>query len=108
MSDSFTTVCRVGELAEGQGRTVVVDERLVAIFLVNGEYRAIDDLCPHQGASLGEGTLHDGRVICPWHGWMFDVTTGACFRVPGISVRVHPVRVAGSAVEVEIGESDAD
>lgn len=95
-------------LGEGEGRRFVLDDGFeVAIFRKDGQYAALDDTCPHQGASLGEGTLHEGRVICPWHGWMFDVTTGACFRVPGISVRVHPVRFAGGAVEVEIGEDDA-
>ncbi|MGL4513764.1 MAG: Rieske (2Fe-2S) protein, partial [Lacipirellulaceae bacterium] len=77
----FVTALRVGELAEGEGRTVVIGDRLVALFLVGDEYLAIDDLCPHQGASLGAGCLdHDERhgvtVVCPWHAWRFRLSDG--------------------------------
>ena len=50
----FVTVARVGAIAEGQGGTFQVGERLVAVFNRGGEYFAIDDLCPHMGASGGD------------------------------------------------------
>ena len=102
LSDSFTTVCRVGDLAEGQGRTVVVDNHLVAIFLVNGEYRAIDDLCPHQGASLSEGMLEGNSIVCPWHAWVFDVTTGQSPVNPRAKIPCVPVKVEGNDVFVNL------
>ena len=100
MADGFDTVARVGEMAEGEGRTVTVGERLVALFLVDGEYRAIDDLCPHQGASLGAGCVIDGEVSCPWHGWRFRLSDGIWADNPRLGVDVFETRVVGDEVQV--------
>ena len=51
----FVTVARVGSIPDGEGITVTVGDRLIAVFNQNGCYAAIDDLCPHMGASLGAG-----------------------------------------------------
>jgi nitrite reductase (NADH) small subunit/3-phenylpropionate/trans-cinnamate dioxygenase ferredoxin subunit len=69
-----------------------------------GRFFAIDDGCPHQGASLGEGTLHNGRVICPWHSWIFELATGECRGVPGLAVGCYSTRASGGMIEVEIPE----
>src|SRR3990172_4005116 len=65
----FVTVAKVSSLGEGQGQTVVAGDKLVALFLDRGQYYAIDDLCPHMGASLGGGSICEGIVTCPWHAW---------------------------------------
>ncbi len=69
----FTTVARIGDIAEGQGQAFEVQGRMVAVFLTDGEYHAIDDFCPHMGASLAGGEVEDGIVGCPWHAWRFRV-----------------------------------
>ncbi|TWT99776.1 Assimilatory nitrite reductase [NAD(P)H] small subunit [Botrimarina colliarenosi] len=108
MSD-FITVCRVGEIAEGEGRTVTVGDRLVAVFLVKGAYQAIDDLCPHQGASLGAGCVEDGEVFCPWHGWRFRLADGKWADNPRLGVDVFETRVEGDEVQVKVaGEPPAE
>ncbi|MEN0109401.1 MAG: Rieske 2Fe-2S domain-containing protein [Planctomycetota bacterium] len=106
-ADGYITVARVGELAEGEGRTVTVGDRLVAIFLVGGEHRAIDDLCPHQGASLGAGAVEpdcdaDGgpSVVCPWHAWRFRLNDGRWADNPRLGVDTFDVRVEGDDVQV--------
>jgi nitrite reductase (NADH) small subunit/3-phenylpropionate/trans-cinnamate dioxygenase ferredoxin subunit len=106
---SFVTVLKVGELTEGEGRTVMVGERLVAVFLVDGQYHAIDDLCPHQGASLGAGCLdrderHGVTVVCPWHAWRFRLSDGAWADSPRLSVDCFATRVVGDDVQVEIAD----
>ena len=60
----FTTVARVGDIPEGQGNAFPVNGRMVAIFNQGGEYFAIDDFCPHMGASLAAGYLENGVVAC--------------------------------------------
>lgn len=95
-------VARAGDVAPGHGKTVQVGARYLALFNDAGEFFAIADSCPHQGASLGEGTLHEGRVICPWHSWVFDLCTGRCPGVPQASVECYPARRCGENVEVEI------
>ena len=59
--DEFTSVAKVGSIAEGSGEAFAVKGRMIAIFNENGEYRAIDDLCPHMGASLAAGRERPAR-----------------------------------------------
>jgi len=96
---------KVGQVAEfppGSGRTVVAGERRIALFNDGGEFFAIDDGCPHQGASLGEGLLHGGRVVCPLHSWVFDVRTGRCPNETHEGVLTYPARCTDGTIEVQI------
>ncbi|MBS0210989.1 MAG: Rieske (2Fe-2S) protein [Planctomycetes bacterium] len=103
MSD-WVTVARVGEIPEGQGGTFTVGEKLVAVFLADGRYFAIDDLCPHMGASLGAGEVVGGAVTCPWHAWRFRVSDGCWLDNPKLKVACFEVRVEGDAIQVKAPE----
>jgi len=93
------------DIPPGTVKTVLVSGRSVALFRdAGGAFFATDDLCPHQGASLGEGTYHEGRVICPWHNWVFDVRSGECLRVPDVRVACYATRPAGGDVEIELDD----
>ncbi len=98
----YHTVGRVGDLAEGKGRAVEVAGKLVGLFLVGGRYYAIDDVCPHMGASLSEGEIEGGVVTCPWHAWRFRVADGTWADNPRIRIGSYPVRVVGEDIQVEI------
>ena len=99
----FQTIAKVGSLAEGQGTTVAVGDRLVALFLHGGEYFAIDDRCPHQGASLGAGYLDDeGAVACPWHAWRFNICDGKWCDNPKLGVDTFEVRIDGDDIQVRL------
>ena len=69
-------------------------------------FRATDDACPHEGASLADGTYHEGRVICPQHSWVFDVRTGECLRMPDVSLACYATRRSGDDVEIELDDSE--
>jgi nitrite reductase (NADH) small subunit/3-phenylpropionate/trans-cinnamate dioxygenase ferredoxin subunit len=99
--NGFVTVAKVGAIPEGEGRSFQVGDRLVAVFLHKGTYLAIDDLCPHMGASLGAGYLdEEGVVTCPWHAWRFCVRDGKWADNPRLSVDTFDVRVAGDEIQV--------
>ncbi|MBC8002152.1 MAG: Rieske 2Fe-2S domain-containing protein [Opitutaceae bacterium] len=98
----YVPVADVASLQPGHGRTVHVQGREFALFCHEGEYFAMDDLCPHRGASLGSGQLEGGRVACPMHGWTFDVKTGACQNNPERPVKTHPTRVENGQVQILI------
>ena len=102
----FHTVCRVDELPPGEGRTFEVGGKLIAIFAQDGRYFAIDDVCPHMGASLGEGCVEAGIVTCPWHGWRFRLADGAWADSPRIRIGTYPVQVVGDDVRVDIGSTN--
>ncbi|HVR84217.1 MAG TPA: regulatory iron-sulfur-containing complex subunit RicT [Planctomycetota bacterium] len=74
----------------------------VAVFNVDGVYHVLSNECGHQGGPLGEGKLEGFSVICPWHQWKFDVTTGNCLSVGGSSVRRYEVAAAGLDLYVKV------
>jgi nitrite reductase (NADH) small subunit/3-phenylpropionate/trans-cinnamate dioxygenase ferredoxin subunit len=98
----FVSVAKVGSIPADRGITVVVNNRLVAVFYVAGEYRAMDDLCPHMGASLGAGEVYDGAVHCPWHAWRFDTCTGTWCDNTKLKVDIFETRVVGDDVQVRV------
>ena len=102
-SHSFTPVARVGEIPVGEGRTFEVAGRLVAVFHDGMRYHAMDDLCPHMGASLGAGEVHDGVVACPWHAWRFRVCDGTWCDNPKLKIDRFEVRVVGDEIQVRVG-----
>jgi nitrite reductase (NADH) small subunit len=98
----FHTVCKVSEVPEGEGVTVEVANKLIAIFRVGDQFHAIDDLCPHMGASLSGGYVENGIVTCPWHAWRFRVTDGTWADNPRIKIGCYTVRVEGDDVQVSM------
>src|SRR4051795_13538157 len=61
---------------EGRVRSVVVDGQSIALSRCGGTYGALENRCPHQGGPLGEGSIEQGWLRCPWHGYDYDPTTG--------------------------------
>src|SRR5216683_230294 len=100
----FHTVCRVEDLVEDEGKTVEVAGKLVAVFYHQGRYFAIDDVCPHMGASLSGGYVENGIVTCPWHAWRFRLTDGAWADNPRIKIGCYPARVVDGEIQVQIEE----
>jgi nitrite reductase (NADH) small subunit len=91
-----------GDVPVGEARVVDAAGKTIALFNVDGTYFAIDNTCAHRGGPLGEGDL-DGRVVaCPWHGWRWDVTTGANANNPAIKVPCFPVTVEQGEIFVEL------
>ena len=101
---AFVTVATVSQVPPGKAKQAKVGTKTLAIFNVNGSFYAIDDTCPHRGASLAEGELEGHEVTCPWHAAVFDVTTGAHLSPPAPSdVACYKVQVVGDQVQVDIG-----
>src|SRR3989338_995296 len=98
---AWQEVARVDEIREGAAKVVSVNGEDVAVFLVDGQYHAIANTCPHKGGPLGDGVLDGCVVTCPWHGWKFDVTTGVSAVVKSVSVPKYNVKVEGDKVWVE-------
>ncbi len=97
---TFVPVAKVKDLEPGDCVSVEAAGRWVALFNVNGKIYATDDTCPHAGGPLGEGTLKDEVVVCPWHGWRFNVRTGQRPEKPDLSVACYEVRVVGEEIQV--------
>ena len=76
--------------------------REIALFNVQGKLYAIDNSCPHAGASLVAARLDGATVACRAHGLRFDLATGCMRGATGLRVRSYPVRVHGDRIEVDI------
>ncbi len=72
----WAPVAPLDQLSEGQVTPVQIGGRTLALSHCGGRYGALDNACPHQGGPLGQGTIVEGRLRCPWHGWDFDPHTG--------------------------------
>ncbi|MBL4606127.1 MAG: Rieske 2Fe-2S domain-containing protein [Flavobacteriaceae bacterium] len=64
------------DLPEGRVKTVTANHRGICLTHYKGKFSALDNRCPHQGGPLGEGSIENGLLRCPWHGWDFDPCTG--------------------------------
>lgn len=108
MSD-FKSVADVGDIPEGEGRSYPVNGRMVAVFLVGGEYFAISDTCPHMGASLGSGAVEGHGVSCPWHAWRFSIKDGSWMDAPNSKLRAdcYQVRVVDDEIQVLVPDPPA-
>ena len=84
--EGLVRALRADALAEGEGRTVEVAGRWLAIFKVGGAFHALDNACPHMAGPLGFGRLDGFVVTCPIHYWAFDVRTGCSTTNPSQSV----------------------
>jgi nitrite reductase (NADH) small subunit/3-phenylpropionate/trans-cinnamate dioxygenase ferredoxin subunit len=96
----FQTVGKVGSLADGQSAVAQVNGKPIAIFFTEGRYYAIDDFCPHMGASLAGGAVENGIVSCPWHAWRFRLSDGAWADNPRVKTGCYAVQVVGDDVQV--------
>ena len=95
-------VAEASEIAPGQGKVVQAEGKMLAVFNCDGAFYAIDNTCLHRGGPLGEGDLDGTLVTCPWHGWQYDVRTGASTMNPAVRVGAYRVQVDGGGVFVEI------
>ena len=99
----FVKVATIGVIAPGEGKLVDAAGKKIALFNVDGTFYAIDETCTHRGGPLSEGMLMGKEVTCPWHGAVFDVTTGNVLGAPAPrGVVSYKVRVEGDDIEVEL------
>ncbi|MSP95821.1 MAG: non-heme iron oxygenase ferredoxin subunit [Betaproteobacteria bacterium] len=95
------------EIPDDSGLAVKVGDTAIALFRVAGRCYAISNVCPHRGGPLAEGDLEGHVVHCPWHGWAWDVRTGANVRQPASKVACFAVSIEDGSVFVDIGPNPA-
>ncbi len=101
MSD-WVDVASVNDFPAGSRRTVDVDDVMIIVFNIDGEYHAIEDVCTHDYSSLDDGTLEGDEIICPRHGARFNIRTGEALTAPAYeAIPTFPVRVSDGTVQVK-------
>ncbi len=93
-------VAKIQDLQEGQGVLCTLEGRGIALFKSGGQFFAMDNQCPHRGASLSEGEVKEGVLTCPWHAWQFEVKNGCLLENPEVKLQCFPVKVEGEDIYI--------
>ena len=100
---NFVRICSQAEIpAVGQVKEFVVEGRALCVANVDGTVCVLDGTCPHEGGPLGEGSIEGGKLVCPWHGWVWDPKTGRTDDDPNSKIPVYQIKIEGDDVLVEI------
>ncbi len=94
------------ELPEGRVTTVIANHQGICLTHFEGKFSGLDNRCPHQGGPLGEGSIENGLLRCPWHGWDFNPCTGQSPGGHDDSIITYPVEVRDDGVYVGVEEED--
>ncbi|MBU6370271.1 MAG: non-heme iron oxygenase ferredoxin subunit [Burkholderiales bacterium] len=103
MNDSWMDVMALVDVFEGEVMAVNVQGKEIALYEVQGELYATDNLCTHGAARLSDGFLEGREIECPFHQGRFDVCTGKALCAPLTeNIRVYPVRIDNKRVFVNM------
>lgn len=107
MTDNgFVKVCEAHELKDRRGERFIVNEIEIAVFKVDGEIYALNNICPHQkSAIIYDGFIENGRVVCPAHGWEFDLKTG-CLGGMSRGLQTYEVKIVDNDVMVKVEKKE--
>jgi nitrite reductase/ring-hydroxylating ferredoxin subunit len=100
--EGFTFLCQMNDLQENIGKKFIVNNVEIAVFKIKSEVFALSNICPHQQTHLiYDGFVEDGFVVCPAHGWKFNLLTGK--KDSGSNgLQVYPVEVIEDKVHVKV------
>jgi nitrite reductase (NADH) small subunit len=120
-------VAGIGELLPGERKVIEADDLVIGVFNLDGEWFALEGVCPHQGGPLCDGALFrhldaevtpEGRIrrffrseehnilACPWHGYEYDIRTGDCLVNPIYAVQTFPTLVEDGSVYVVVPDEE--
>jgi len=99
----FTRLASESELpAANTAKEFSCGDKTICIANVNGSITAMENVCLHRGGPLGQGEIEDGKIVCPWHGWQWDPTTGAATHNPSAKLSLYPLKVENGEVMIEV------
>ncbi len=101
-TDGFKPVMPAADLRPGEVAEAIVDGVPVALCNVEGKFHAVSGVCPHAGGPIGDGLLEGNTVICPYHGWSFDVRDGRCFVNADLKLPIYEAKVSEGSLCVRI------
>ena len=100
---TWTRIAAKSDLpADNEVREFTIGDKVICVANIGGQYSALDNICLHRGGPLGQGVVLDGKIVCPWHGWLYDPKSGAPDARPQEHVTVYPIKVKGEEVLIEV------
>ena len=86
----------------GEAREFELHGKVICVANVNGTITAMDNVCLHMGGPLGQGYIEGNKIVCPWHGWEYDLKTGELGDDPKSKLAVYSVKVENGDVLIEM------
>jgi len=99
--DPTPSTIRPDEIGEGRGKVITVSGTEIAVFKCDGQLYATQGSCPHAGTALAAGTVEGGAVVCPGHGYRFDLRTGACSTDAQLRLKTYRLVADGPGFTVQ-------
>lgn len=104
----YIPVIKSSQVKSGMGQVVNVKGKRLAVFREGDRLFCVDDFCPHAGASLGQGSILEGVIYCPWHQWGFKGHSGKCVTGSIWHVDAFPIREVDGMIEILLEPNDPD
>ena len=106
--EGFQYLCKLDELTEDSGKRFIINDIEIAVFKIDSAVYALSNICPHQQTHLiYDGFIEDGFVVCPAHGWKFNLKTGkkesgssgldsypAQIHKDKVFIKIHPKKIS--------------
>jgi nitrite reductase/ring-hydroxylating ferredoxin subunit len=105
LSKSLISSIRADELGEGKMKAVRLKGKPILLLRIGGEVYGVSNSCPHEGCSFLGGILTGYILMCPCHGWKFDVRNGQYQEIPRVKLFCYPCKVENGKILVEIEET---
>jgi nitrite reductase/ring-hydroxylating ferredoxin subunit len=99
----YQVLGEIHDIPSGQHKVFPLGNREIVVFAIDGEYYAMKNLCPHHGVALAGGTLENGTVRCPGHGFRFNLKTGECEKDPTLRASILDLKVEDGKLKVRTG-----
>ncbi len=104
MSD-FLPAAKTSDVPENGKLCVEVDDRYIVVVNLAGDFFCVDDVCSHDGGTLGDGEMDGACLVCPRHGAKFDARTGEAVEMPATEpIARHEVKVVGDTILVKLSD----
>jgi len=98
----FVSSIKESELKEGHMKAVRVKGKPILLVRVGSEVFGVSNFCPHEGCSFEGGILTGYIVMCPCHGWKFDVRNGQYQQIPQVTLMCYRCKIENGKIHVEI------
>lgn len=101
MNDFF--LCNTSDMEVNSSRPFVLpDGTTIVLFYTKSGYYAVENRCPHAGASLVEGRIKKDILMCVWHGWKFNLKTKACLTDPDARLKAFSLNIKGGKIYLRL------
>jgi naphthalene 1,2-dioxygenase ferredoxin component len=102
-SEGWVKAAERSALGDGEVIGVIIDGREIALYELDGDILATDDICTHAYAKLSDGWMERGEIECPLHAGRFDIKTGKATAPPCVDdLKTYPVRIEGDEIQVKL------